>query len=110
MPISGRPEIGAPCPRTYGMRCRVLVGTLAPSRYALRRDLNRDGARKASAGGPLCPPSGSQLLEQRGGAGDVGLAGGVLDVERLHHAVLDQHGVTLRARAEAVARAVERHV
>src|SRR5438105_1503578 len=58
----------------------------------------------------FCPPYRSQRLEQRGGARDVGLAGRVLDGERLHHAVLDYHAVTLRSRAEAIARGVERHV
>src|SRR3954452_13910620 len=52
----------------------------------------------------------SKLLEQRVAAGDLDLARRFLDVELLHHAVLDQHGVALGARAEAVARAVEGEV
>src|SRR5256885_619898 len=43
----------------------------------------------------------SQPLEQILRAGNVDLAGRVLDVERLHHAVLDDHGIALRARAKA---------
>jgi len=34
------------------------------------------------------------------GAGDFGLAGRVFDVEGLHHAVVDHHGIALRAHAE----------
>src|SRR5262245_65351189 len=48
-----------------------------------------------------------QLLEQRIAARDLDLAGRFLDVELLHHAVLDQHGIAARTRAEPVARAVE---
>src|SRR5262245_42342900 len=48
-----------------------------------------------------------QLLEQRISARDLDLAGRFLDVELLHHAVIDQHGITTRARAEPIARAVE---
>ena len=36
-----------------------------------------------------------QRLQNIIGAGNFGLARRVLDVERLHHAVLDQHGITL---------------
>src|SRR6266478_2751314 len=42
-----------------------------------------------------------QALEQIVGAGHVGFAGRVLDVERLHHAVVDHHGVASRTHAEA---------
>ena len=49
------------------------------------------------------------LREQRVAAGNVALAGRVLDVERLDRAVVDQHRVALRARAEPVAGAVEVH-
>src|SRR5215207_7664905 len=48
----------------------------------------------------------SKRLQKIVGAGDVGLAGRVLDVERAHDAVLDHHRIALRARAEAEARAV----
>src|SRR6266851_8874040 len=51
-----------------------------------------------------------QLLEQGVAAGDLDLARRFLDIELLHHAVLDQHGIALRARAETVARAVEGQV
>ena len=43
----------------------------------------------------------SEALQQIVGAGDVGLAGRVLDVERLHHAVLDHHRIAPRTHAEA---------
>src|ERR1700720_1113115 len=47
------------------------------------------------------------LLEQVVGAGHLGLAGRVLDVDALHHAVIDHHGIALGAHAEAVRRRVE---
>src|SRR5580700_2049472 len=50
----------------------------------------------------------SKLLQQRGGARQVRLAWRILDVERLHDTILDQHGIALRACAEAEARAVHR--
>src|SRR5712691_2407373 len=49
----------------------------------------------------------SQRLEQGVAARDLDLAGRFLDVELLHHAVLDQHGIAPRAGAETIARAVE---
>src|SRR5260370_35288873 len=54
-----------------------------------------------------CSPGDLQLLEQSVAAGDLDLAGRLLDIELLHHAVLDQHGIALRADAEPIARAVE---
>src|SRR5690349_14614440 len=80
------------------------------------------GARSSQAAPPTPDPSpplaslagggerDSELLEQRVGARKVRLAGRFLDVERLDHAVVDHHRVTLRAQAEAVARSVEGHV
>src|SRR6266849_5410759 len=42
-----------------------------------------------------------QRLQHRVGAGNLDLAGDLLDIERLHRAVLDQHRITLRADTEA---------
>ncbi len=53
---------------------------------------------------------GSQLLQQRVAARYFDLARAFLDVEFLHHAVLDHHGIALRAGAEPVAGAVEGEV
>ena len=49
---------------------------------------------------------GLQRLQDRIRPGDVELAA-VIDVQCFHHAVLDHHGVTLRAHAEAGGDAVE---
>src|SRR6266404_3089691 len=58
----------------------------------------------------LSPGSASELLEQRVRARGLGLAGRFLDVELLHHAILDQHGIAFRAQPEAIAGTVECHV
>src|SRR5216684_1628848 len=42
-----------------------------------------------------------QRLQHRVGAGNLDLAGDLLDIERLYRAVLDQHRITLRAGSEA---------
>src|SRR5690349_9672888 len=49
--------------------------------------------------------AGSELGEQIVRRGDLEFAG-LLDVQRLHHAVLDDHGVALRAHAHAELRGV----
>src|SRR5690242_18945949 len=52
--------------------------------------------------------SGLQSLQQVLRAGDVGLAWRILDVQRLHDAVVDHHGVALRASAEPAFAEIDR--
>ena len=51
-----------------------------------------------------------QLRQQSLAAGDLALARRVLHVELFDDTVVDQHRITLRARAKAVAGGVEGHV
>src|SRR4051794_33774699 len=60
-------------------------------------DVDGEGTRRAL-----------QALQQILRAGNLRFAGRVLDVKRLHHAVVDHHGVALRARAEAAFPEVDR--
>src|ERR1700741_1242873 len=53
------------------------------------------------------PAPVSQLLQQGVAAGYVDFAGGLLDIEFLHHAVFDQHRIASGAHAKTVAGAVE---
>src|SRR4029077_8918499 len=71
------------------------------------------GARRPRPGsirGRPAPDNALQLLEKRVGARGFGLAGRFLDIELLHHAILDQHGIAFRTQPEAVAGTVEGHI
>ena len=62
----------------------------------------RGGSAFVGAGFRPAPTTDAlQRLQQIIRARHLGLAGGILDVERLDHAVIDHHGVALRAHAEA---------
>src|SRR5882757_5112996 len=79
-----------------------LCGRARSARFRISRP--PEGGSPARVSDPVLS---SQLLEQGVAAGNLDLAGRFLDIELLHHAVLDQHGIALRARAEPIARAVE---
>src|SRR5262249_24590990 len=95
-----------PCPE----RARGPAG----ARRARAGALTREREQSRCVGGRLEPETcvdlagfALKLLEQGVATGYLDLARRFLDLEHLHHAVLDQHGIAFRARAEAVARAVE---
>lgn len=52
--------------------------------------------------------SGLELLEQFFRTGGIGRRRGLFDIDQLHNAMIDQHRVTLRARAQTKSRAIQR--
>src|SRR5258708_9145313 len=87
---------------------RLPVGaTLVVARFAHRiRRLRGDHKGRPYNSLPINVVRRSQLPKQRLGAGGFRLAGRVLDVELLHHAVFNQHGIALRAQPQAACRPV----
>src|SRR5262245_21369168 len=106
MPIKSGPEWGdCPCVMPREGRHTANAGGAqsgAARRVYFRRLPSHPLSRMMTKGPDLEP------LEQILRAGDVGLAGRILDVERLHHAVVDHHGVALRACAEAAFAEIDR--
>src|SRR6185312_595596 len=113
-----RPPQGAGQVLLRARLCRLGAGTARGRDRAPRLvldpgrrgpDLRRRPRRFVEARARTADPgfvTGSETLDHRLGAGHVELTR-LLDIERLHHAVIDQHRIALRAGAHAVTAGVE---